>query len=90
MTFADRFYFIVNHIPRLSRSSRIYQQSKDYFAQPRFQSWGIQFLGLGYYCPIPKKLERYTELGAVYYPHQTPTKQLDKKLGVTTPKFWGS
>jgi len=32
MTFADRFYFIVNNIPRLSRSSRIYQQSKDYFA----------------------------------------------------------
>jgi len=33
-----------------------------------------------------KKLERFTQFGAVYYPHQTPTKKLCKKLG---SKFLG-
>ena len=31
----------------------------------------------------------FTQFGAVYYPHQTPTKTLRKKLGVC-PNFWRS
>jgi len=37
-------------------------------AQPRLQSWGVQFLGLGYYYPsTEKKISRSTQFGAVGY-----------------------
>ena len=37
-------------------------------AQPRLQSWGVQFLGLGHYYPsTEKKLDRSTQFGAVGY-----------------------
>jgi len=52
-------------------------------AQPCFQSWRVQFIRLGYYCPSTEFfLERYTQFGTVCYTHQTPTKKLRKKLGV--------
>jgi len=56
-------------------------------AQPRFQSWGSNFLVWGITALLQKKLERYTQFGAVCYSHQTPTKKLLKKLGVVRPIF---
>jgi len=35
--------------------------------QPRFRSWGFQFLGLGYYYPSTEKIDRSTQFGAVGY-----------------------
>jgi len=45
----------------------------------------------GVLLPFSRKifLERYTQFGAVRYPHQTPTKRLCKKLGVR-PNSGGS
>jgi len=58
--------------------------------QPRFQRWGVQFLGVRYYCPsAEKKLEMYTQFSAVCYPHQTPNKKLRKKLGEFVQIWWG-
>ena len=59
-------------------------------AQPRLQSWESTFLVWGTTALLQKFfLERYTQFGAVCYPHQTPTKRLCKKLGVR-PNSGGS
>ena len=55
-----------------------------------FSKLGVQFIGLAYYCPSPEKnSERYTQFGAVCYPHQTPTNKLCKKSGSINFFFWG-
>jgi len=51
---------------------------------------GVEFLDLGYYCPSPEKnFERYTQFGAVCYPHQKLRKKLEGPsnfLGRGTPR----
>jgi len=49
-------------------------------ARPRFQSWGVHFLGLWYYCPSPEKFFRKVRLYLVWHsllpppdPHQKVT-----------------
>jgi len=55
-----------------------------------FSKLGVQFLVLGITALLQdRNLERYTQFGAVCYPHQTHTKKLRKKLG-SQSKFWGS
>ena len=56
-------------------------------AQPRFQSWGSNFSICGITAPFSKKIERYTQLGAVCYPYQSPQKAVGVRpnLGVGPP-----
>jgi len=42
---------------------------------------GSSFLVWGITALLQKKIERYTQFGAVCYPQQTPTKKLRKKSG---------
>ena len=41
-------------------TTRHYQSSysKQAGSQPRFHSWGVQFLGQRYYCPSPEKIRK--------------------------------
>ena len=53
-------------------------------ARPRFQSWGVQFLALGYYCLSPEKIRKVYPVWRSLLP---PTKKLRKKLGPI--QIWG-
>ena len=55
--------------------------------QPRFQSWGVQFLGLGYYYPSKKKIRQvYPVWCSRLHNHSLFIKKLCKKL-LVRPNF---
>ena len=55
-----------------------------------FSKLGVQFLGLGYYCPSPEKVRKvFPVFGAVCYPTIPPPKSCVKSWGIR-PIFVGS
>jgi len=70
----------------MSIRSPLYRVQSPPGAQPRFQSWGVQFLGLGYYYPSIEKIDMSTQFDAVGYIITLYSSKGIKKLGVR-PNF---